>query len=213
MTQIFFIGSSSVYGAGGECGGWADLVKQALHKKMYSDNGVGEKYEIYNLGKSGATIDFVQQNFPEQLKQYGRDGKIITIVYVGGNNAKAINQPDNFVSTLEEYSKEMSALLDMLKNNSSHVIAVGSGFYDESKTSPKISPFNGQKSYFNNQRKRQFESRFKELCDTKKIIFIEVDVAEDAWKKKFLYKDGLHPNKMGHELISKKVLIELEKLL
>lgn len=35
MTQIFIIGSSSVYGVGAESSGWADLVKQALHRKMY----------------------------------------------------------------------------------------------------------------------------------------------------------------------------------
>ena len=35
MIQIFFIGSSSIYGVGGESGGYADIVKQSLHKKMY----------------------------------------------------------------------------------------------------------------------------------------------------------------------------------
>lgn len=55
MIQIFILGSSTVYGVGAEHAGWADLIKQALHKKMYSENGSGEKYEIYNLGKSSGT--------------------------------------------------------------------------------------------------------------------------------------------------------------
>ena len=114
MIQIFIVGSSSTYGVGGEKGGWADLIKQELHTRMYSENGIGQQYEIFNLGKSGAPIRFVLNTFPQQLKDYGRNGKRMVIVSVGGNNIKSETEPDNFVSTLEEYSKEMSELFDLL---------------------------------------------------------------------------------------------------
>lgn len=210
MIQVFFIGSSSIYGVGGENGGYADLVKQAIHKKMFGPGGVGEKYEIYNFGKSGATTDFVLETFPNLLRQYGRGGKTITIVNVGGNNAKAENEPDNFVSTIEEYSEQMTKLLDMLKECSTRVIAVGSGYYDESKTYPKPSPLTGGKSYFTNERSKKFQQRFKELCKERGITFIEVGVDEKAWIDKYVYIDGLHANSAGHELISQKILKELE---
>lgn len=210
MIQVFIVGSSSVYGVGAKDGGWADLVKQSLHKKMYREGGTGEKYEIYNLGKSGATIDFVKKTFPQQLEQYGRDGKIITIVSVGGNNTKAENEPDNFISTLEEYSEQMVELLDLLKSKSNQVIAVGGGYYDESKTNPKPNPLTGGKSYFSNKRRAQFETRFKEICEEKGIAFIEVEVSEEEWKEKYLFEDGLHPNQAGHQLIAKKVLEEIQ---
>lgn len=213
MIQIFILGSSSVYGVGGNSGGWGNLVKQALHSKMYGENGVGEKYEVYNFGKSGATIEFVQDTFPQQLKQYSRGGKIITIVNVGGNNAKAEGRPDNFVSTIEEFTKEMARLLDMLKDKSTHVIAVGSGFYDESKTNPKPNPLTGGQSFFTNKRRTEFQSRFKELCKKKEIVFVDVGVGEKEWLQKYVYEDGLHPNQRGHELISKKILAELERIL
>lgn len=213
MTQVFTLGSSSVYGVGSPAGGWGDLIKQALHKKMYEKDGVGEKFEVFNFSKSGATTTFVKMSFPEQLKQYGRGGKVITIIYMGGNNAKAEGTPENFVSTVEEFSKEIAELLDLLKEKSSHVIAVGSGYYDESKTNPKPNPLTGGKSYFKNSRKREFESRFKELAEDRGMPFVEVGVDEQEWKDKYLYKDGLHPNQDGYELISKKILIELEKLL
>ena len=180
---------------------------------MYGEGGIGEKYEIYNFGKPGATIDFVRETFPQQIKQYGRGGKIITIVNVGGNNAKAENEPENFVSTIEEYSKEMGQLLDMLKNKSSHVIAVGSGFYDESKTYPKPNPLTGGKSYFSNQRKQKFQNQFKQLCQERGIVFVGVDVSESEWKAKYLYEDGLHANSKGYEMMANKVLAEIEKLM
>ena len=213
MIQIFLLGSSSIYGVGAENAGWGDLVKQALHKKMYSDNGVSEKYEVYNFGKSGTTVDFVLNTFPQQLKEYGRGGKIITIVAVGANNSKAENEPDNFVSTIEEYTKAMSQLLDLLKKSSDHVIAVSAGYYDESKTNPKHNPLTGMKSYFTNARSKMFSERFKELCEERQITFVTDSVSEAEWKEKYIFTDGLHPNQAGHKLISQKVLKQLDKMI
>lgn len=213
MIQIFLLGSSNVYGVGAENSGWGDLLKQALHKKMYSSGGVGEKYEVYNFSKSGANIGFVLKTFPEQLKEYGRNHKVITVVSVGGNNAKAENKPDNFVSTIEEYSKDMSQLLDMLKKSSNHVIAVSAGYYDESKTNPKHNPLTGGKSYFTNARSKMFSNRFKELCEKRQITLITDGMSEEEWKEKYLFTDGLHPNQAGHQLISQKVLEQLDKIL
>ena len=210
MIQVFLLGSSSVYGVGAESGGWADLIKEALHGKMYGKNGVGEKYEVYNFGKSGATIDFVLKNFPKQLESYGRNGKIITIVSVGGNNAKAEDEPENFVSTIDEYELQMSELMGLLKDKSDVVIAVGGGYYDESKVYPKHNPLTGGKSYFSNERKHKFEQKWKEICISKEIPFVGVEVTEEEWKDKFLYIDGLHPNQTGHRHIAERVLEVLE---
>lgn len=212
MIQIFFLGSSSIYGVGGETGGYADLVKQRFHQKMYGDNGVGEMYEVYNFGKSGATTDFVYQMSPWLFQQYGRGEKLITVVNVGGNNAKAVEKPDNYVSTLAEYSEKMSRLLDRLLSHSSHVIAVGSGFYDESKTHPRMSPLTGRKSYFSNARRHDFQKECMKLCADRGIPFVGVGVSESEWVKKYLYDDGLHANKKGHQMIAEKVIAEIEKM-
>ena len=212
IIQIFFLGSSSIYGVGGENGGYADIVKQKIHNKMFGKKGVGEKYEIYNFGKSGATIDFVKKHLPILLKAYGRGGKTIVVINVGGNNAKAEDKPTNFVSTIEEYSQEMRKLLNMLKKKCTNVIAVGSGYYDESKVNPKPNPLTGGKSYFSNDRSQKFQNEFKKLCKERGIVFIGIDVSEKEWKKKYIFKDGLHANKFGHEMIAKKILSELENM-
>lgn len=214
MVQIFLLGSSHVYGVGAENAGWADIIKQAIHKKMYSENGVGEKYEVFNFGFSGATIDFVYNSFSEQIKQYGRqNGKTIIIAYIGGNNAKAKGEPNNYISSIEEYMKEMDDLLKFLKMSSDHLMMIGGGFYDESKTNPKISPFDGSKSYFTNARKMKFQECTKKLCLEKNITFVDIGLTENEWKNKYLYKDGLHCNQSGHKFIAEKVLVELNKIL
>ena len=153
------------------------------------------------------------KTFPQQLSQYGRGGTIISVVAVGGNNSKAEERPDNYVSTIDEYRKEMSELLDLLKARSSAVIFVGSGFVDETKITPKLSPLSGKKSYFTNSRREEFAECVKMLCKERKIPFIDVGVSEKEWKRKYLYTDGLHSNARGHELINRKVLAEVEKYL
>ncbi len=213
MTQIFIIGSSSVYGVGAEFAGWADLIKQKLHQKMYGVGGVGEKYEVFNFGFSGATIDFFKEAFPFLLKKYGRNGKIVTIFATGGNNAKAKGSSDNYVSTLDKFSKDIVDFLNLINKLSDEVIVVGNGSYDESKVFPRISPFDGSKSYFSNERNQKFQTKAKEITQSMNLEFVDLEVPTETWIKKYLYEDGLHPNQAGYNLIADKVWQKLENLL
>jgi len=214
MTQVFILGSSMVYGVGGSQGGWADLIKQYLHQKMYGEDGIGEKYEVYNFGKSGATIDFVKDTCMSQLEAYGRGQRTIILLAVGGNNTKAEEEPHNFVSTPEEYENEMRELLSLLKQNSDGLIFVGSNNYvDESKTNPKTNPLTGGRSYFTNSRRQQFAGIVKQVCDDLGIPLIDVTVEKEKWLDAYIYKDGLHPNDAGHQLIFEAIKPTLDKYL
>lgn len=214
ITQIFILGSSSTYGVGGPNGGWADLIKQYLHQKMYEDDGVGEKYELFNFGKSGATIDFVKDTFPVQLKDYGRQQKTIIIVSVGGNNSRAKEKPDNFVSTPEEYEKGMRDLLLSLKQNCDGLILVSSNEYvDEAKTNPKKNPLTGGQDYFTNARRQQFRDIVKQICKDIDVELVDIPVSKEKWVDKYVYLDGLHPNRAGHKLIFDEITPVLNKYL
>jgi lysophospholipase L1-like esterase len=210
MIQIFILGSSSAYGVGAQTSGWGDLVKQYYHDKMYAAGGVGEKYEVFNFGKSGATIDFVTAAASEHFKHYGRGGEVITIFSVGGNNSKAEDRPDNFVSTVEEYTAELEAFITLLKQHSTKIIGVGHNFVDESKTNPKHNPLTGGASYFSNERRSQFGEATKALCQKHGVLFAEVGGSQDEWIQKYLYEDGLHPNQEGHRLIFESIRKHLE---
>ena len=213
MTQIFVFGSSLAYGVGGTNGGWADILKQKLNHLMFSDQGVGEKYEFFNFAKSGEPISFVSNTFKNDLEKYRRKGKIIILVSIGGNNSRAKDEPDNFVSTIEEYQKEMFELLSNLKKNADEVMFVGGGCYDESKTYPKPDPLTGGRSYFSNKRGLEFKKVLERVCSDLGVKFIQNEVEDAEWIEKYLYKDGLHPNQSGHELIAEKVWLELKPLL
>lgn len=213
MTQIFIFGSSGAYGAGGVNGSWADILKQKLHTRMYSKNGVGDKYEIFNFAKAGEPIEFVLDTFKYFLEKYKRSGKVIILVSVGGNNSKAEDEPTNFISTIEEYKEKMFKLLTELKNNSDEVIFVGGGCVDESKTNPKPNPLTGGRSYFLNKRRAEFERVLDQVCSNIGITNIKTGVNNEEWIEKYLSEDGLHSNYLGYQLIADKIWTEIAPLL
>lgn len=214
MKQLFILGASSVYGVGAETDGWADLTKSYLLSKMYGPGGVGEKYEIFNFSKSGSTIEFVADTTPWIYDKYARDGDIITLVSVGGNDAKAKGSPDNFVCTPEDFELKVTQLLKSLIGYSKHVIFVSNGYIDESKTNPKPSPFaDGELSYFTNERRSLFNSITKRVCESNGIDFVATDKDKDTWVKKYLYTDGLHPNQAGYNKVFEAVHPVIEKYL
>ncbi|HKU18741.1 MAG TPA: GDSL-type esterase/lipase family protein [Candidatus Saccharimonadales bacterium] len=213
MAQVYIFGASSAYGVGAEHSGWGDLLKQYLHSKMYSSDGIGEKHEVFNFAYPGAGADFVIVTAREQLKFYRRSGKVIAVISVGGNNSKAEETPDNFVSTVEEYKQLMSQLIERMKEDVDEVILVGSGAVDEAKTNPKPNPLTGGKSYFTNARREMFEHKLVEVCRKHEAHFVPVDVTPDEWRASYLYKDGLHPNQKGHEYIARQVWTVVENLI
>ena len=202
ITQVFIIGSSHAYGVGASEAGWADLVKRYLHERMYSEGGIGEQYEIFNFAKSGETIAFVKNLASELLEQYSRGQKTIIIVSAGGNNTKAVDTPDNYVSTLTEYEKAMRDLLTLLKESSQSLILVDSnGYVDETKTNPKLNPLNGRYSYFTNSRREQFKIKAGMLCEELDIPVAEISIDNKQWEQTYMYEDGIHPNQAGHQLV------------
>lgn len=206
MKQVFIFGASSVYGVGATTSGWADLAKSHLHSKMYGNDNMGEKYEVFNFSKSGSTIEFVAETAPWLYDRYARNGEIMTFVSVGGNDAKAKGTSDNYVCTPVDFERKVGMLLDELSKHSQHVVFVSNGYVDESKTNPKPSPFkDGEVSYFTNERRSLFNAISKRVCDEKGIQFITTDTDEDVWIQNYLYVDGLHPNQAGYEIIFDKI--------
>lgn len=214
MKQIFILGASSVYGVGAEHDGWGDLVKSYVHGKLYAPDGPGETCEVFNFAKAGSTVEFVADTFPWICKNYQRGPELITLVSVGGNDAKAQDASDNYVCTPEAFREKVTNLCSVLKEHSQHVIFVSNGYVDESKVSPKKSPFgDGKTSYFTNERRGKFNAITKEVCESMGFDFVAVDCDKDTWISKYLYKDGLHPNQEGYKLVFDTLKPKLDELL
>ena len=215
MAQIICMGVSTVYGTGGPNGGWADMLKLALHKQMYSGAISDEAHEVFIFAKSGVTVDFIANGCEQRIEDYKRDGrKTIVILSVGLNNAKAVGRPDNYVSAPEDYAIQMNDLLRRLTSKANAVICVGFTPVDEAKTTKKINPFTGQNSFFFNDRIKTFNDAFRQAAqeagDAVHFLDLFSLASELDWINSHLSPDGLHPNDNGHRWICDQVLPLLE---
>jgi lysophospholipase L1-like esterase len=209
MTQIVCIGASSLYGVGGSRGGWADLLKQEIHSKIYGDGRFEDgKYEVYNFAVPGATVDDLRKRTRQEITACKKPNrKLITIFHIGCNDAKAVKEPDNYVSNVEDYKKSVKFLLEQAVDLSDKVYCCGMGPMDESKTFPKINPWTKKKSFFSNARIQLFENALKQVCEDMDVVFIELfsPALSDGWIDNYLHEDGQHPNDQGHNWLLNKV--------
>ena len=212
--QYFIFGASIGYGVGGTKGGWAGLLKMHIHNQLYGKNGISEKAEVYNFAKPGAQISFVLNNFKTQLDQFKRSNRITVFLLVGLNDVKSTGCPDNYLSSEEKFKEEYSELFSRMSSEFGEINVLGYCHVDESKLNPKVSPFDGSKSYFNNKRIGEFNGYLKEICSKfDKVKFISMDNISKNWVEECLFEDGLHPNDLGHKLIFERIKSELDGLL
>lgn len=214
MQQVFIFGASIVYGVGAKRASWADLIKQKIHSHMYGSTGVGGKFEIYNFAKPGITVDFVNTHLKQIHKMYSLDVDSLSILSVGLNDAKAIDSPTNYASTLEDYQIKMKDLLKNMQSQFSKTMCVGYTPVDESKTNPKYNPLSGNISYFSNKRIEKFNAVFQELCQFYHIPFIDFNSLDHQdWTHHHLSSDGVHPNQLGHTVIFDRVWPSVAKFI
>lgn len=210
MAQVFIFGSSNAYGVGGENGGWPDLMKQQLHQKMYIKGGTSERHEVFNFGKSGATVDFVSASFSDLFRLYHRDkAQTMGILSVGSNNARAEATPDNFTSSLEHFQSEMADLIKQMSASFDQLFVLDFFPIDETKTMPFVSPNTGISYYYSNERRFQFSDALEDICRTQGIVFLKTSVPINEWIGSYLYEDGLHPNSNGHKKLAEMIMKSL----
>jgi lysophospholipase L1-like esterase len=217
MAQLLCMGGSIVYGVGGTQGGWADMIKRQLHEQMYAQGLPQKVHETYIFGKPDATIQFVTDTYTQCIANYRREGqKTIVVLSVGMNDAKAVEQPDNYLNTPEQYKQAMLDLLRNLSTVADAVLCVGFSPVDETKTLPKLNPLTGKKSFFSNQRIQTFSSAFAEAAATagSKIHFVDVaSTLPGDWTTECLGPDGIHPNDAGYRHIFEIVMPEITRLI
>lgn len=191
MTQLFVFGSGTAYGIGSDHVGWADLLKQSL--ASHGD-------ELYNFAQPGATIEFVRVVAPEQLKFYRRSGEVVAIVAVG-EDSFGTPEPDNPISSMQEYEPLMAQLIEQLLTTADKVVIIGVTMTDGSKTGRGA---NDQRILYNHM--------LAKLCNSSGATFVDIGISPDEWAKQYLHEDGVYPNQRGHHYIFEKVSKTLEAL-
>jgi lysophospholipase L1-like esterase len=199
MKQIYIIGDSLSYGVGAQTSSFGDSIKSYIHSKLYSKNGIGEKVEVFNFSKGGVTPQFFIDNM-EFIKSYAEKGEKTAIISIGLNSAKAVDTPNNYICSPEQFKQDFSDLSNKLNAFFDEIIVIGFPIHDEKKVSPKINPFNQRKSYFSNARTLLFNKEMEHICKENNFNYIDLEITSPKeWVENYLYDDGLHLNQKGHD--------------
>lgn len=211
------IGSSSLYGVGGTEGSWVDLLKKEIHEIQYGSERIGEVHEIYNLGIPGATIQDFMDRIEPDLKAMRKPGRrMVVIVQLGGNNTKAIDTPDNFHTSPEEFEQLVVQMIQKILPLCDELLWLGMNLMDESKVMPIIKDNElNTRVYFPNQRKKDFDVIARKICEKNETMYISLISEQEKldWVKKYQYVDGIHPNDEGYQWMLEQVRPHILKYL
>jgi len=204
MSQILIFGDSIVYGAWDAKGGWADRIKQEVHKKFLEDPDF--PWLAHPLGVDGDTSKGLLKRFESETKPrivYG--GDTLFIISIGDNDSLFNNKKKEHWVSPEEYKKNLQEIFKLAKNYKAKILFVGSAGVDESRVDP--APWVPDCSY-KNEYAKQYDDIAKEVCKENQVVFVDIFGLD----KKHLI-DGIHPNTEGHKKIFEAVWPVLEKLL
>lgn len=216
MKQILIFGASIANGVGSTNGGWADQLKAGLHKDMFAPNGIGQQYEVYELGIPGQTLPDVLERFTTELQSRLREKpeNVYIVLAAGANDSKAVDAADNHVRTPDDFAADIHSFIHLAKDYTANIVCVGLTPVDETKTTPKINPFNGSQSYFSNERLHIFEEALEQTCVAEGVFFVPIfEQVPPDWQQNYLWEDGMHPNDAGHEWIRSQVEPKVRELL
>ncbi len=192
--NVCIFGDSITWGAtDNEKGGWAERLKAHF---MIHRNEV----EVYNLGIPGSKTEdwLVQWESEARLRDAGA-----IIFALGTNDSQYINSKDNPRVPLEQFKKNVEALIAGAKKLTQKIAWVGLTMVDESKTKPV--PWAPAKNY-DVESVTAYAAVIKAVCEKESVIFVPTfDVVVNADME-----DGLHPGPAGHQKLFERILNTLE---
>ena len=189
MVKILITGSSI---ASEEFYYGYDRWPTLLRKSLEEDSG------IYNVAISGATTKHLLDRSEVEFKHRASD---IIIIYIGTNDSRYNYKTLKSVETSKEmFEKNMKKLIKLAEKYTKKVVILGSLPCNELKTTPTIW---SETEYFTNRSIGDY-NKIKELvCKEENILFLNLfrEFNNLNYKELLEEKDGLHPNRKGHQKI------------
>lgn len=200
MATILVFGDSIAWGAWDTQGGWVQRLRKEIDKKNLTDP---QFYcSVYNLGISGDTSRglITRMEYESSIRIKIESEKPIIVIAIGTNDARYITSKKINQVPIEEFRENIATLIKKSKKLTSQIILVSPGKVNESRvnTLPQST-----ERLFRNQDLQEYSQVIQQEAEKEEVQF--VNVYEEFDENMILDEDGLHPNDLGHEMISKKI--------
>jgi len=211
--NLLFFGDSITMGSWDSQGGYVSRIYQKLIKQINERGEYGDPSklsDVYNLGVDGADTKYTIDRFDKECQHRVRNRDYVIVFALGINDTIYVHGSE-FVSTPEEYGRNIKKLYDMAKQYVDRVLFMNITPFDDDVVQPTI--FDPGVSYYS-ERADLFNNILQNFCDSCDATLIDVHTPFAAARAgQNLLCDGLHPNDAGHELIADVVIEKLEEIL
>ncbi len=203
-ARIYVFGDSLVYGAWDSEGGWCDRVKRKLHKEMISSEG--GKFQMFNLGIGGEHSSGLLGRIKNEMNvRFREDWPAIIIIGTGANDTRYVEGQDPSVS-LDEYKKNLLEIVKIAKTYTEKILFVGVAVVEN-----EIQEFKG--TLLSNSLLREHYKVMASVASECNIPVVDVNSGLKVSGEHVYFKDGVHLNDNGHEIVAGLVWKELETFL
>jgi lysophospholipase L1-like esterase len=212
--RVLVFGDSITQGYWDINGGWVERIRKHYDSLQASDLQGRDEPTVFNLGISADnSADILARIEPETIARTRHGNLPVIIIQIGVNDSsvdKTTEQTGNALS-LQEYEKNLRAIIERATPISSKLIFVGLSACDETRTTP----VSWGDFYYTNTAIKEYEDKMKEIATENDIAFIPIfDIfLKTLNEDNDLLPDGLHPNADGHELMRSLILEKLDPIL
>ncbi len=208
--RILFFGDSITQGFWDTKGGWVQRLRTEYDQQTIK-NLAGDAVEIFNLGISGDTTSGVARRLAYEVEARRWLNEPFGLVFEVGMNDTVFRGPER-ETTVEQYHDDLDVLLSAAHHYSDKILFIGLTGVDDELCNPWIYSSTGK--CFSNDRILKFEEVLRKFCLQKKVPCAQILEKFQAKQREHnLLADGLHPNDLGHHLISDLAKPEFDKLL
>ncbi len=200
--RVVIFGDSITWGANDyEHGGWVSRLRSDL------ESNSEDYYSIYNQGISGDNTEDLLFRFEVESASRHREkaDENIVIFAIGINDSQNIEKKDNFAVKPKQFENNLKKLIELSKKYYNKIVFIGLTNVDEKKTVPI--PWSKDKSYYSSDVKMydKIIEKIAKQNNCKYIEMFDVVLLNEM-------KDGLHPDKEGHEKMYLKIKKEITKI-
>jgi lysophospholipase L1-like esterase len=193
MRTLIF-GDSIVYGCWDTEGGWADRLKQDVHRKYVSSDGE-VWHDVLNLGVSGDTSSHIRDRLRSEIEFRSHDSSGLTLVFAFGTNDARLtdNQPETSFKRFKENIVDITVIAQAYANN---IMFVG--------PPPLAEPTISAGSHIEHDDKvlMEYEKQYRHIVEKAGLLYVPLRPAFVERGLEGLYSfDKLHPKDEGHQLI------------
>lgn len=202
MNRILVFGDSIAYGAWDTEGGWVDRLKRQMHRRVIESEG-SDKIQVINLGIGGDTSSGVLSRLDNEIKlRMSAKWSLVIVIAIGTNDAR---QKDGAIETSpDQFRNNLRTIIERTRKYTHDILLV-----DLPPLADNVVQFGAME--YTSKRVAEYAQIVRDMAKEEELPFVDLSEGFDKINANLFYKDSIHPNDAGHEIIKWKVIKGLEQ--